>query len=236
MSSELITQIKSKLYDFRGHRVMLDSDLAEYYEIETKYLNRAVKRNPDLFPSDFMFQLTTEETESLRFQSGTSTKKGGARYNPHVFTEKGAWTLSFLLNSKEANLKGIQLIRALEALRDFAQTKLTEVPGATQHLLSSPTSIVNHFHSSVVIQQGNQNTQINITRESVITEALLVKSETEDKAMMKLIQDLADQLATKDQKTTIQKTFSLIEKGVGTATALAKFCEKVAPYIHHLHW
>lgn len=239
MSSELIIiDIQKKIHDLRGQRVMLDFELAEYFGIETRILNQAVKRNLERFPGeDFMFQLGDSEVHLLESQSVIRKRtKGGARTNPYAFTEKGTWSVCYILNSEKAIERGIQLIRALEKLRDFAQTKLTEVPGATQHLLSSPTSIVNHFHAPVVIQQGNQNTQINITRESVITEALLVKSETEDKAMMKLIQDLADQLATKDQKTTIQKTFSLIEKGAGAATALAKFCEKVGPYIHHLHW
>jgi hypothetical protein len=236
MSSALITQIQSKIYDFRGQRVMLDSDLAEYYGIETKYLNRAVKRNPHLFPSDFMFQLTDDEAESLRFKIGTTNKRGGSRYNPHVFSEKGAWTLSFLLNSQEANLKGIQLIRALEELRDFAKSRIQEIPGATQHLLTSPTSIVNHFHGSVIIQQGNNNSQVNITRESVIAELLVMKFAEKDQAMIDLFQKLADQLAKKEEKHTILKTFSSIEKVAGAATAIAKFCEKIAPYIHNIHW
>lgn len=233
MSSELITRIQSKLYDFRGHRVMLDADVADYYGVPTKRLNEAVKRNLNRFPEDFMFQLTDEEAQQLRSQNAAIPH---FRYNPRVFTEKGAWTVSFILNSEEAAERGIQLIRAFESLRDFAQSKVQEIRGATKHLLSSPTSIVNHFHGPVTIQQGNHNSQINITRESVIAEALLVKSEAQDKAMMELIQKLADQLAKKEEKTTIQKTFSLIEKGAGAATSIIKFCEKVAPYIHDIHW
>lgn len=80
---------------------MLDSDLATLYGVETKYLNKQVKRNIDRFPDDFMFQLTPEEYQALRFQFGTSDQgKGGRRYQPLVFTENGVAMLSGILNSK----------------------------------------------------------------------------------------------------------------------------------------
>lgn len=83
-----VEQIQNMIYVIRGQRVMLDSDLATLYRVETKYLNKQVKRNIDRFPDDFMFQLTVEEYESLRFQFGTSKEgKGGRRYQPLVFTE-----------------------------------------------------------------------------------------------------------------------------------------------------
>jgi hypothetical protein len=78
------------IHVIRGHRVMLDSDLASLYGVETKALNRAVGRNPARFPADFMFQLTIEEGRDLRYQSGTSnaaTGRGGRRYRPYAFTE-----------------------------------------------------------------------------------------------------------------------------------------------------
>ena len=82
--------IREMIYEIRGHKVMLDSDLARLYEIETKALNRAVKRNIDRFPNFFMFQFTEDEFESLRYQFGTSNGgKGGRRYLPFVFTEHG---------------------------------------------------------------------------------------------------------------------------------------------------
>ena len=82
---------------------MLDSDLADLYQVLTKHLNKAVARNRDRFPEDFMFQLTTEEAESLRFQIGTSNEgRGGRRYLPYVFTEHGVTMLSSVLNSKRA--------------------------------------------------------------------------------------------------------------------------------------
>lgn len=77
-----IDQIQNMIYEIRGQRVMLDSDLGKLYGVETKYLNKQVKRNIDRFPEDFMFQLTAKEYESLRFQFGTSKQgKGGRRYN-----------------------------------------------------------------------------------------------------------------------------------------------------------
>jgi len=97
-----IMPIQDMIYEVRGLKVMLDSDLARLYEIETKNLNKAVKRNIERFPDFFMFQLTEEEFNSLRFQFGTSNeRKGGRRYLPYVFTEHGVLMLSSVLNSKK---------------------------------------------------------------------------------------------------------------------------------------
>ncbi len=97
-------QIEKMIYIIRGQKVMLDSDLANLYGVLTKNFNKAVKRNIDRFPSDFMFQLTKDEFEILRFQFGTSSKKGhgGRRYIPYVFTEPGVAMLSSFLKSSEA--------------------------------------------------------------------------------------------------------------------------------------
>lgn len=81
-------EIRNLIYSIRGKQVMLDSDLASLYQVETKNLNKAVKRNIDRFPASFCFQLTEEEVENLRFQIGTSSLSyGGRRYLPYVFTE-----------------------------------------------------------------------------------------------------------------------------------------------------
>lgn len=80
--------IQRKIYEIRGQRVMLDFDLAELYGTETKFLKRAVKRNIGRFPADFMFELTKDELENLRYQIGTSSW-GGSRYPPYAFTEHG---------------------------------------------------------------------------------------------------------------------------------------------------
>ncbi|HKO96813.1 MAG TPA: ORF6N domain-containing protein [Pyrinomonadaceae bacterium] len=113
-------RIESAIYLIRGEKVMLDRDLALLYEVETKMLNRAVKRNLKRFPSDFMFQLTADETDGLRYQIGTSKKgRGGRRYLPYVFTEQGVAMLSSVLNSERALLVNVEIIRAFVKLRQM---------------------------------------------------------------------------------------------------------------------
>lgn len=113
-----VERIEHSIYLIRGQKVMLDADLAELYEVETKILNKAVKRHLDRFPEDFMFQLTTEETENLRFQIGTSSAgHGGRRYLPYAFTEQGVAMLSGLLNSPRAVKVNIEIMRAFVRLR-----------------------------------------------------------------------------------------------------------------------
>ena len=89
MMDRQLTVIQSKIYELRGQKVMLDFDLAEMYGMETKRLKESVKRNIKRFPSDFMFELSKEEFESLRSQFATSNKRGGTRYMPYAFTEPG---------------------------------------------------------------------------------------------------------------------------------------------------
>jgi len=98
---------------------MLDSDLALLYQVETKALKRAVKRNMERFPPDFMFELTKEETNILRRQNGTSSW-GGSRYLPYAFTEQGVAMLSTVLSSKVAIDINIQIMRAFVSVRQFA--------------------------------------------------------------------------------------------------------------------
>ena len=115
-----IEKIEKSIYLIRGEKVMLDRDLAVLYEVETKVLNRAVKRNLLRFPADFMFQLTPEEADSLRCQFGTSKKgRGGRRYVPYVFTEQGVAMLSTVLNSERAILVNIEIMRAFVKLRQM---------------------------------------------------------------------------------------------------------------------
>ena len=116
-----IQLIQSKIHTLRGQRVMLDFDLAEMYQTETKYLKRAVKRNPDRFPPDFMFELTPDEFSGLRFQFGTSNR-GGTRYMPYAFTEQGVAMLSTVLNSETAIRVNIAIMRAFVALNRYALT------------------------------------------------------------------------------------------------------------------
>jgi len=120
MANELAS-IQNIIYEIRGQKVMLDSDLAQLYEIETKVLNRAVKRNIDRFPEFFMFQLTENEFNTLRCQIGTSKeRKGGRRYLPFVFTEHGVLMLSSVLNSKKAISVNIEIMVTFIKMRQYA--------------------------------------------------------------------------------------------------------------------
>ena len=115
-----IEKIEKAIYIIRGEEVMLDRDLAFLYGVETKTLNRAVKRNLQRFPPDFMFQLTDDEAEALRCQIGTSNKgRGGRRYLPYVFTEPGVAMLSSVLSSERAIAVSIEMIRAFIKLREL---------------------------------------------------------------------------------------------------------------------
>ena len=111
--------IQQKILIIRGQRVMLDSDLADLYRVETGALNRAVRRNRDRFPADFMFQLDPNEFEILRCQIGTSKTRGGRRYLPFVFTEHGVSMLSSVLNSPRAVQVNIEIMRAFVRLREI---------------------------------------------------------------------------------------------------------------------
>jgi hypothetical protein len=114
-----LERIEKSILLVRGERVMLDSDLAELYEVETKVLNRGVKRNLKRFPADFMFQLDSEEAARLRFQFGTSKTRGGRRYRPYVFTEQGVAMLSSVLSSDRAINVNIEIMRAFLRLRQI---------------------------------------------------------------------------------------------------------------------
>ncbi len=128
---QIIQSIQNRIYEIRGERVMLDRDLAKLYETETKVFNLAVKRNITRFPADFMFQLTREEYEVLRFQIETSkddgislnrqivtTKgRGGNRYLPYSFTEQGVAMLSGIINSSKAIRMNIAIMRAFVEIR-----------------------------------------------------------------------------------------------------------------------
>ena len=114
--------IQSKIYEVRGVKVMLDKDLAELYHVTTGNLNKAVKRNIRRFPSDFMFQLTKEEWDSLRFQIGILEVGRGkyTKFLPHAFTEQGLAMLSGVLSSDIAINVNISIMRAFVSIRRVA--------------------------------------------------------------------------------------------------------------------
>ncbi|MBP3808837.1 MAG: ORF6N domain-containing protein [Eubacterium sp.] len=122
----IVTEIKDierLVYVIRGKQVMLDSDLAMLYQVETKNLNKAATRNADRFPEDFRFKLTNEEYNNLRFQFGTSNEKqvgrGGRRYYPFVYTEQGISMLASVLHSKVAVQVSINIMRSFVEMRKF---------------------------------------------------------------------------------------------------------------------
>src|SRR5512145_2280135 len=113
--------IASKIYLIRGQKVMLDRDLAELYETETKVLKQAVKRNIDIFPEHFMFQLTNQEFTILRSQTVTSSW-GGQRYLPYVFTEHGVLQLASVLKSTWARKMSVRIIEVFVEMREMLVT------------------------------------------------------------------------------------------------------------------
>ena len=114
--------VERRIVLIRGHKVLLDIHLAELYEVPTKVLNQAVKRNLDRFPEDFMFRLNAEETDSLRSQFVTSIGRGGRRYLPYAFTEQGVAMLSSVLKSPRAVQVNIAIMRAFVRLRQLLAT------------------------------------------------------------------------------------------------------------------
>ena len=120
--------IENLIYEIRGEQVMLDSDLAKLYEVETKQLNRQVKRNIERFDEDFMFQLTDLEYQNLKCQIGTSSSNnyGGRRTLPYVFTEMGVTTLASVLHSSIAISMSKKIIRAFVAMRHYISSSLIE--------------------------------------------------------------------------------------------------------------
>lgn len=149
---QIIQSIQSRIYEIRGQRVMLDRDLALLYQIETKVLNQAVKRNAKRFPDDFMFQLTKEEVEHIDFQTKisdhnllrsqivTSKGKGGNRYLPYVFTEQGVAMLSGVIHSDKAISMNIAIMRAFIAVREV----LLKQDGLEQQLKAIKERIGGH--------------------------------------------------------------------------------------------
>ncbi len=114
--------IEQKIYLIRDHKVMIDYDLAHLYGVETKQLKRAVKRNIERFPDDFMFILSSDEYRSLRCQIGTLNRGAHAKYPPYAFTQEGVAMLSSVLNSERAIQVNIQIMRTFIKLRRIVET------------------------------------------------------------------------------------------------------------------
>ena len=125
---EELTTIQSKIYEIRGQRVMLDFDLAALYQVETRVLKQAVRRNIERFPSDFRFELNADEFNSLKDSLRSQfviSNKGGIRYMPFAFTEQGVAMLSSVLKSVAAIQTNIAIMRAFVAMRNYIMTTST---------------------------------------------------------------------------------------------------------------
>ena len=111
-------EIQSRIQEIRGQKVIVDTDLAKFYGVETRRLNEQVSRNKDKFPDDFLFPLTSQETENLKSQNAISSFHGGRRKTTYAFTEHGALMAANVLRSRKANQMSVLIIRAFVALRD----------------------------------------------------------------------------------------------------------------------
>jgi hypothetical protein len=134
-NSSLVPQqrIERCIYLFRGHKVMLDADLADLYGVETGALVRAVKRNHERFPDDLTFQLSKAEFDNLRCQIGISRSWGGRRHPPYAFTEQGVAMLSSVLRSKRAIQVNLQIMRTFVRLREYLASH-EQLRGKLAHL------------------------------------------------------------------------------------------------------
>ena len=119
--------LRKKIYEVRGEQVMMDSDLAELYGYETRYLNLQVKHNLKRFPDDFMFQLTQEEYESLMLKNSTSNR-GGRRSLPYVFTEQGIYQLATVLKGEIAEQQSVAIMRVFKAMREYISENRSLLP------------------------------------------------------------------------------------------------------------
>ena len=179
---EQLRVIQSKIYEVRGQKVMLDKDLAELYQVTTSNLNKAVNRNIKRFPSDFMFQLTHEEWERLRFQNGI-IKKGGrgehTKYLPHAFTEQGLAMLSGLLNSDIAIQVNINIMRAFVAVRQM----ISLPPSSTLTELQRDVADLKVYIEEILADQNdiNEETAMQLELINQSLAELQMKKEREDK-------------------------------------------------------
>ena len=188
-ADDALERIRSKIYEIRGKKVMLDRDLAELYHVETKVLNQAVKRNIERFPADFMFQLSKEEVHYWKSQIVTSNSiKMGLRKPPYAFTELGVAMLSSVLNSKEAIQENINIMRAFvlmrQALSELAATNLKV------EQLSRRVDQLDHYVDDILRDQNDINeataTQIDLIQDS-LAELNAEKMEKEEDAARRRI-------------------------------------------------
>lgn len=195
MDTDIVTKdyadlesIKTRIYDIRGLKVMLDSDLAELYEVEVKYLKRQVNRNIERFPKDFMFELTHEEYDSLRCQIGTLKSGRGqhTKYLPYVFTEEGVAMLSGVLRSKTAIQVNINIMRAFVLIRQTVAAWQSTNLKVEQ--LSHKVDQLNAYIEEILHDQNDVNEQQEVTNNEIAIQ-------------IEMINDALDQLRFKPQQS-----------------------------------
>ncbi|MEE9408138.1 MAG: ORF6N domain-containing protein [Polaribacter sp.] len=154
--------ITNKIYLIRNQKVLLDRDLAELYQVETKLLKRQVRRNIERFPDDFMFELTKDELQNWRSQFGTSNSdKMGLRYAPMVFTEQGVAMLSSVLKSDRAIAVNIKIIRIFTKMRNLLSDNLSlrlEIEGIKKKLTNQDKNIELVFSYLDELVEKKENT------------------------------------------------------------------------------
>lgn len=160
--------IENKIYFIRNTKVMLDIDLANLYEVPTKVLNQAVKRNMERFPKDFMFQLNEDEWKNLRSQIVTTNPTvSKIRSLPYVFTEYGTLMLSNILNSQRAINVSIQIIRVFDKLKQYAISQ-NELIGRIDNLEKAFMNYAKENNRDMVEMQKAINYLLDITKPSKI--------------------------------------------------------------------
>ena len=173
--------IRTRIYEIRGKKVMLDRDLAELYHVETKQLKRQVKRNLTRFPEDFMFELTYEENDALRCQIGTLKRGEHSKYLPSAFTELGIAMLSTVLSSELAIQMNINIMRAFVLMRQA----LSELSATNLRVeqLSRRVDNLNHYVDDILRDQNDINEatalQIDLIQDS-LAELHAEKTEREE--------------------------------------------------------
>lgn len=163
-----LDQIQNRIYIIRGQKIMLDSDLAQLYGVETKALNRQVRRNLSRFPEDFMFQLTKEEYESLKCQIGTSKEgRGGKQKQPLVFTELGIAMLSSVLRSEKASQVNIAIMRIFVKLRSYyaleerIESKVDQLEQSVTHVFKVVFERLDNLEEVMINQRKRKKIGLN---------------------------------------------------------------------------
>lgn len=158
--------IRSKIYEIRGQKIMLDRDLAKMYGVDTRTLNQAVKRNLERFPSDFMFQLTQEEWSDLKSQFVTSSW-GGVRKLPYAFTELGVAMLSSVLSSKTAIQINISIMRAFVSVRQLLAAPKTDKLSVLEQRMEKLEQYIEDVITDINDVNEDTRMQIELINESI---------------------------------------------------------------------